>query len=224
MELKGKIIAFLGDSITEGVGVKDIAANRFDHVMEKEYGLAKTYNFGIGGSRLAHQSHPSEKPRHDLCFCGRAYDIPKDADVIVVYGGVNDYFHGDAPIGQMGDTTPATFCGAVYFLMKLLKTDHPNATVVFLTPARCIRPDLDDIAPSTRAMKLPDAKPLLWYAETIQKTAEQFGIPVLDFYHNLGIDPHDPEMKEKYTADGLHFNDLGHHVLAGKIAGFLQSL
>ena len=118
MELKGKIIDFLGDSITEGVGVDDRVNHRYDNIMKKEYGLKEVYNYGIGGSRFAHQSKPSIKPRHDLCFCGRVYDLNKSADIIVVYGAVNDYLHGDAPIGSMGDTTPVTFYGAVRFLMN----------------------------------------------------------------------------------------------------------
>ncbi|MBR5633064.1 MAG: SGNH/GDSL hydrolase family protein [Clostridia bacterium] len=66
MELQGKIIDFLGDSITEGVGVTDKVNNRYDNVLRREYGLKETYNYGIGGTRLAHQSKPSAKPRHDL--------------------------------------------------------------------------------------------------------------------------------------------------------------
>ncbi len=84
-------------------------------------GLEATYNHGISGTRLAHQSVPSECPRHDMRLCGRAYDLVKDADVIIVYGGVNDYIHGDAHFGTMKDDTPATFCGAVDFLMRLFK-------------------------------------------------------------------------------------------------------
>ena len=90
MELKGKVIDFLGDSITEGVGVSDRKNNRYDNVLKRECGLKETYNYGVGGSRIAHQRTPSAKPRHDLCFCGRAYDLNKTADVIVVYGGIND--------------------------------------------------------------------------------------------------------------------------------------
>ena len=56
--------------------------------------LKKVNNYGIGGTRIAHQNVPSEKPRYDLCFCGRAYNMERNADIIVVYGGVNDYIHG----------------------------------------------------------------------------------------------------------------------------------
>ncbi len=226
MELKGKIIDFLGDSITEGVGVADRAANRFDHVILREYGLAAVHNYGVGGTRIAHQSVPSEKPRHDLCFCGRVYDISREADIVVVYGGVNDYFHGDAPIGKMGDTTPATFHGGVYFLMDYLTKEFKakGKTVVFITPAHCYLHGVSDAVPSPRACKKPDAMPLAGYGDIIKETAKQFDIPVLDFYHDLPLDPHDPEIKQKYTADGLHFNDAGHQVLAHTIGDFLLSL
>lgn len=52
--------------------------------------LREAYNYGIGGTRLAHQYVPSEKPRYDVCFCGRAYNIDRESDLIVVYGGVNE--------------------------------------------------------------------------------------------------------------------------------------
>ena len=224
MNLQNKIIDFLGDSITEGTGVSDKENNRYDNILKKTYGLKATYNYGIGGTRLAHQSTPSEKPRHDLCFCGRAYDLNRDADVIVVYGGINDYLQGDAPIGQMGDKTPATFYGAVYFLMNLLRTEYAGKTVVFMTPARCCYSGLTSNAPSNRRIKRADAMPTLGYVNIIKETAKQFDIPVLDLYHNLGIDPNNEEDRIKYTSDGLHFNDAGHHIIAKKLGAFLETL
>lgn len=224
MELKGKIIDFLGDSITEGVGVTDIENNRYDNVMKKNYGLAAVYNYGIGGSRLAHQSKPSEKPRHDLCFCGRVYDLNRSADIIVVYGGVNDYFHGDAPIGKMGDTTPATFYGAVRFLMNFLRTEYAGKTVVFMSPARFFYDGMDGSVPSKRPQKQADALPVLEYTRIIKETAALYDIPVLDLYEKLGVDPTDPKQRARYTADGLHFNDEGQHFIAKALGEFLLEL
>lgn len=224
MKLEGKIIAFLGDSITEGAGVKDIANCRYDNVIARKAKTKAVYNYGIGGTRLAHQRQVSDNPRHDLCFCGRAANIAKDADIVVVYGGINDYLHGDAPIGQMGDTTPATFCGGVYYLMNFLQQKFAGKPVVFITPAHCHRPTQGDTEPSKNRCKGPDAQPVLFYVETIKETAKQFDIPVLDLYHNLGLDPNDPEIREKYTMDGLHFNDEGHAILAECILNFLESI
>ena len=224
MELKGKKIAFLGDSITQGVGVADIENCRYDNVLHRRFELAEHYNYGIGGTKLAHQSVPSPVPRKDLCFCGRAYFITPDADVVVVFGGVNDFVNGDAWFGSMEDKSPATFCGAIYFLMDLLKTTHPGKTIVFITPAHMCLPDLSDRYPSQRPIKKPDAKPLQGYVDAIKARGEQFGIPVLDLFQKLPIDPNNEEDRVKYTKDGLHFNNAGQLVLAQVIGDFLESL
>lgn len=225
MELKGKAIAFLGDSITEGVGVENCEMNRYDNVLKRKCELRAVYNYGISGTRIAHQRKPSEIPRHDLCFCGRAFDLNPDADIIVVYGGINDYIHGDAPFGVPEDNTPETFCGAVNFLMNFLKEQYPGRTIVFMTPAHMTGFDnLVDSKPSTLPMKYPDAKPVVDYVEIVNAAGRKHGVAVLDLYHNLGIDPNDPEQSEKYTADGLHFNDEGHAVLADCLIDFLKKL
>jgi len=224
MKLTGKKIAFLGDSITEGAGVQDRAANRYDNVLARIADMELIHSDGIGGTRLAYQRIPSEEPRRDLCFCGRAFNIPREAEVVVVYGGVNDYFHGDAPIGEMTDHTPATFCGAVRFLMTALKERFEGKTVVFMTPARCYYKGIPDTEPSTRSMKLADSMPVLGYVEIIKQIGAEEGVAVLDLYHTLPIDPNDPAQREKYTADGLHFNDDGHHILANTLKDFLEAL
>ena len=225
MNITGFKVNFLGDSITEGVGVADQENCRFDNRLAAMCQLSATNNYGISGTRLAHQVHPSEKPRYDLCFCGRAFDMDTTADMVVVYGGVNDFIHGDAPFGQLGDTTPATYCGGVYFLMKYLREVYGDKPIVFMTPARSyLRHEVDDLYPSTHAKKTTPGKALIAYVDVILETAKQFAIPVLDLYRNLGIDPHDPQDFATYTADGLHFNDAGHCVLAQHLKDFIEAL
>ena len=218
MQLAGKKVAFLGDSITEGHGVADKSC-RFDNRLAAQYGL-EAVNFGIGGTRLAHQRKASDKPRHDLCFCGRAYDLPKDTDVIVVYGGTNDYGHGDAPFGTNEDRTPETFCGAVHFLMQFLRTEYPAAKLVFMTPARR-RGD-------ERALPIPgrceDKHPLIAYVDEILTVAREYGIATVDLYRELGIDPNREEDVQRYAPDGLHFNEEGHGVIAKLLGPTLEAL
>ena len=225
MDIQGLNVNFLGDSITEGTGVTDRVNCRFDNRLVKLCGLAKANNYGIGGTRLAHQIHPSEKPRYDLCFCGRVYNMDTNADMVIVYGGVNDFIHGDAPFGQIGDTTPATFCGGVYFLMAYLREIYGDKPIIFMTPARCfLRKDVSDRVPSTHAKKTTPGKPLVDYVDAILTTAKQFRIPVLDLYRNLGIDPHEAADFDAYTTDGLHFNDAGHGVIAQRLKEFIEAL
>ena len=225
MNIKGYKINFLGDSITEGVGVSDRENCRYDKRLASMCELEAAYNYGIGGTRIAHHSRPSEVPRHDLCFCGRAYNMSRAADMVVVYGGVNDYLHGDAPFGAIGDTTPATYCGGVYFLMKLLREIYSDKPIIFMTPARCYwGKKYDDTKPSIHPFKLDDKKPLYDYVDVIVKTAGQFDIHVLNLYSKLGLDPHDEECYAKYTTDGLHFNDAGHEILANCLKDFIEKL
>ncbi len=220
MELTNKSIAFLGDSITEGHGVEDIANNRFDHVIERKCGLKAVYNYGIGGTRIAHQTCASEKPRYDLCFCGRAYDLNPEADIIVVFGGTNDYGHGDAHFGTMEDQTPDTFCGAVDFLMRFLKESYEGKQIIFMTPAR----RQGDENKSANPIKPKDCRELKAYVDVIVHKGAQYEIPVLNLYDKLGINPNIESDREKYTTDGLHFNDEGHQVVADCIMEFLSNL
>ena len=224
MKLEGLRVNFLGDSITEGTGVINVAENRYDNRLKRMYNLGATNNYGIGGTRLAHQEKPSDKPRYDLCFCGRAYNMDPTADLIVVYGGVNDYIHGDAYFGKMEDRTPETFCGAVYFLMELIKTLYPGIPVVFMTPAHCHFRGVSDREISPRPVKKPDAKPLKEYVRVIKERGAELGVPVLDLFENLGIDPNNEEEMTLYTEDGLHFNDYGHAYIARALGDFLTNL
>ena len=224
MNVKGFSVNFLGDSITFGVGVTDIANCRYDNRIAHMLGLSRVNNHSINGSRMAHQTVPSAKPWYDLCFCGRAYDMDTTADMVIVYGGVNDYIHGDAPFGAEGDKTPATFCGGVEFLMTLLQETYPNATIVFMTPARMRFFELCDTQVSQRPGKQPDAKSLAAYVDVIKAAGERHNIPVLDLFAKLPIDPKVEEDEKRYTVDGLHFNDAGHAVLAQCLIDFLEQL
>ena len=225
MELKGKAINFLGDSITFGVGVTDIENNRFDNIICREHELRLRNNYGEGGTRIAHQRRPSPNPRFDLCFCGRAYKMSTSADAVVVLGGVNDYLHGDAYIGTLEDKTPETFAGAVNFLMNFLKETYKDKPIVFMTPAReCFNGDTDEAISGYPCEKMPDAMPLVGYVDIIIEAGKRNNIPVLDLYRKLPINPNIPEDYEKYTIDGLHFNDAAHIIIAEKLKALLESL
>lgn len=222
MELEGKVISFLGDSNTAGRNVVDKENNRFDNIILKKCKLKRVNNYGISGTRIAHQTVPSPKARHDYSFCSRAWDMDPLSDIIVVMGGSNDYGSGDAPMGNPGDTTRATFCGAVEHLCGLLQELYPDSKVVFLTPPHC----KGDGVPSTdpRKANCPEKHVLSDYVEKILEIVPKYGFPVFDMYGNLGIDFNNPQQCEKYSIDGLHFNDTGNRVIADKIIEFLRSL
>ena len=109
--------------------------------------------------------------------------------------------------------------------MNFLRETYGDKPIIFMTPARCfLRREVDDLFPSAHAAKRVPGKPLKAYADAISETAPQFGIKVLDLYNGLGIDPHIPEQYEKYTADGLHFNDEGHARIAEKLKELIEAM
>ena len=214
MELKGLKVNFLGDSITEGHGTSSVKY-RYDSVLSELAGFSEVRNYGIGGTRIAYNEGASPWPIWDLYFCGRAPRMAPDADLIVVFGGTNDYGHGNAKMGTPEDKTPDTFCGAVNWLMKFLNEAYPNAKKVFMTPMR--REWDEKPSPLT-------GHTLVEYVDVIIEAAKVHGVDVLDLYRELPIDPNDPEVKKALVPDGLHPNDAAHKIMAELLYKFLREL
>ena len=63
MDIIGLTINFLGDSITEGVGVSNVDATYYA-ILQKRTGLCEARNYGISGTRFAIQKGPLERPNH----------------------------------------------------------------------------------------------------------------------------------------------------------------
>ena len=219
MKLEGKKVYFLGDSITAGVGASR-PENCYVSVMERKYGI-KAFNYGVSGTRLAIQSQPTvEAPASDETFCERAKRMEGEPDIIVVFGGTNDFGHGDAPIGTSADREPNTFYGACHDLFTYLQTRYPFARIIVCTPAH----RQNEMSPRGDGFKPYNVGTLKVYADIIREVAEEHSLPVCDLYRNLGINALIPEQREALMPDGLHPNDAGHERLADCIASFIQSL
>ena len=218
MDLKGKKILFLGDSITEGHGTS-APEHIYWQVLARRTG-AVCYANGVGGSRIAPQYVPSEKPRHDLYFASRLGEMEDAADVVVVFGGTNDFGHGDAPFGAFDDRTEETFCGAFHVLLTKLIEKYPTAQLVVMTPLH--RGAESNCGMNSRGVRR--AADLESYVNAIIRIAGYYGIPVLDLFRVSGLQPSVPILKQMYMPDGLHPNDAGHIRIAEKLIGFLQAL
>lgn len=219
MDLSGKIMNCIGDSITAGYAVEN-PDNRYCEIIKRKYGLKKANCYGINGTRIAKQKSMSENPEYDLHFVTRVPDMDPDADIITILGGVNDFGHGDAPLGKFSDRTSDTFFGALHVLYSTLIEKYPKSKIVVLTPIHfenedCLRTDGET-----------DIKyvSLRTYVEIIKEVAEYYALPVCDLYATSGIQPKVPIIKEMYIPDGLHPNDAGQELIADRIGAFLSSL
>lgn len=220
MKLKDSIINFLGDSITEGFSLASVS-DRFTDVIFREEGLSQARNYGLCGTRIARQQHPDPAgSSFDLDFCLRCGQMEQPADAVVVFGGTNDYGHGDAPLGSFSDRTPDTFTGACHYLMNKLQELYPDKPVIFLTPLH----RLNEEDPRGDWGKANPQGALRVYREIILETALYHAIPVLDLYAVSGMNPENAVQREKLMPDGLHPNALGHQILARKIAAFLRQV
>lgn len=216
MEIKGLKIAFLGDSITEGVGAST-PDKIYHQVLKERAELKAVFNYGISGTRIARQSVPSKEPSYDRHFVTRVDDMESDCDVVVVFGGTNDYGHGDAAFGKFTDCRGDTFYGALHTLSQKLITKYPDKRIIYMTPLHRI----GDAEPSSK----PDGQYILKdYVNAICEMAEYYSIPVLNLYAVSGINPNVEAQHQLYFPDGLHPSDKGHDRIAQKLESFLKIL
>lgn len=219
MDLQGKKINLLGDSITEGGGALDWS-NCYAERLKRSGLFAAVRNYGISGTRIARQTKPSEWPAFDRHFVTRVPEMDPDADIVLLFGGTNDFGHGDAPLGTPADRTDSTFYGGLRLLFEAAVAKYPSAKIVVLTPFHRLNED----SLSGDGSKTVPGAPLRVYVEAIRDLAEEFSLPVLDLFRESGLQPNLPAIQKTYMPDGLHPNDEGHRILAEKILRFLQNL
>lgn len=216
MELKGKTVLFLGDSITEGAGASS-PEQGYVSVFQRLSG-AHTVNYGIGGTRIAKQKSPSRCDVWDRDFIGRVDEMQPEADVVVVFGGTNDFGHGDAELGSFSSGSEDTFYGALHTLCQKLIGKYPKAEIVFLTPLHRISED------STVSEIGLQTCPLSSYVTAIQEIAGYYALPVLDLFRTSGLQPKVDKIRELYMPDGLHPSDAGAAKIAQKLYNFLKAI
>ncbi len=211
MNLEGKIINVLGDSITQGTGTS-APEHIYQNILGRMVGAAEVRNYGVGGTRFARETGPDAWPAP---FVDRYLDMDDDADLVLVFGATNDYWCGTAPFGELSDRADTTFCGACHTLFSGLAEKYPSARIVILTPLQRLGRD----TPSPTSGHL-----LIDYVDTIIRIAAEYSLPVLDLYRTAGICPDIPIHQQLYAPDGLHPSDAGAYRIAERIAGFLAAL
>ena len=228
-----KRVAFIGDSITEGVG----SEKAYPQYLSEDLGI-EALNYGVNGAQTDQM----------FFFVQRLEREHPDVDAVLLFGGTNDFNHG-VPLGEFftakeetvnhnGETVRRLhrefvmdahcFCGRLNLLMSEAKNAFPRAQVLAMTPIhrgfatfgpQNVQPD--ESWANAQGLFIDD------YVSAVRRAADLWSLPVIDLYRDSGLLPasevygayfHDP------VTDRLHPNALGHERIARVIAAALRAL
>ncbi len=204
-------INFLGDSITEGA-MASSQENTFVRLVGAMLNC-EVNNYGISGSRIAKQKIPSIEPRYDLYFASRVAAMDADADFVFVFGGTNDYGHGDALMGKIDDKTPDTFYGAMNNLIDELEKKYEKNRIFFILPLYRI----DESNLYGEGSKAQPGCTLAEYRKAMTEVLKKRHIEIFDIKDIIGKAENNP-----LIYDGLHPNDEGHKKIAELVVNFIK--
>ena len=188
-----------GDSISSNY---NISINEAWHNLigaESAYSGITRYNNALTGSEI------SDGGRAIDSFVERYTSLNSNADLVTIFGGVNDWMHNYIPLGNYDDTTTSrSFYGALNTLLPGIKTQCPNARVIFILPLRVrtgyLPNDVNDFG-----LTLQD------YRQAIKNKCIQYGVDYIDLWDAEGLNP--DKDTNNFQSDGLHPTVAGHVVL-----------
>ena len=108
MVLEGKKIAFLGDSITRGAYLQNVS-DCYSELVRNAVNWGAFSNHSVPGSRIGEYIGPD--PKHIKgSFLERFPEMPDGMDIVVVFGGTNDFGIGNAPMGEKSNQIGRASC------------------------------------------------------------------------------------------------------------------
>jgi lysophospholipase L1-like esterase len=186
-----KPAAFIGSSITAGSSfASNVAAG---------LGLGTVSNLGFGGGSLGASSvaHYGSLKIYDSI-----QNIPVDVKLIFIESGANDFGDGFVPLGVFGDTTTATYYGALHAAALAAIARAPDAQLIWTTPYSG-----DSRQTNYTHLKVrSDGARLHQFQKAVVDVAGYLGWPVSDIGRKAGINYW---TAVKMTNDGLHPNAVG---------------
>lgn len=207
-KFKNKKMAVIGDSISVGYTmiysgdtlVGSTVNKKWWEIIQDRYMLSSVTNISASGACYSLDGTVSN-PR----FSDRVDEVPNDSDVIVVFGGTNDYSR-NRPLGNMTDVASGdndvSFTSAVRYVFEYLTDNFPNAKIIMITPLqRNYTQGFDN--PNTLGFYLYE------YVDRLIKLANIYGVIVDDLYNLSQFHMHSTSFIHDYCSDGLHPNSDG---------------
>lgn len=172
---------------------------------------------------VARYTAEDENATNDFISRIETVENKDEFDLVVVFGGINDYIKAIPMGGADGQTDKATyFKPAVDYFFDYLVNNFTQARIVVLSPLRTY-----NIWNNTAGHHQTE------YADYIKEVAKSYCLPVLNLTEESGFCPFNDTFKNRWTlipegytgADGVHPNEeYQRKYLAPMIKGFLLSI
>ena len=190
-------IVIYGDSIS----TTDYGGGGYEGFLREKF-HAKVQNYAIGGSGLTLAT-----PDNTASILADSGNIPKDADLILVWHGTNDWYWG-SPLGELTDKTSDTFLGAVGEAVHRIREGAPEAVLVWLTPVfRFQAPDGRTEAGYAYETENKAGHTMADYYQGLQSASAYHGFPLIDMRVLCGIHETNHPV---YLEDGVHPSKAGY--------------
>lgn len=193
----GKRLCSLGDSFTQ--------LNMYAAKLCEVTGLQQTKNFGVSGQLL--------KTMADSLTASSLDDI----DVVTLWGGTNDYGHGNCALGTISDTKETTsIYGILRYLIDKILTIKPTVRLFFFTPTNRGVFLSEPIPPALNSYGLS----IQSIGKAMMEVCREMSVPCCDIGGIGGINQYTLPL---YTADNLHPNQLGADMLGALMGKFINT-
>ncbi|MGN1147786.1 MAG: SGNH/GDSL hydrolase family protein [Lachnospiraceae bacterium] len=139
-------------------------------------------------------------------------------EVVVIEHGVNDYLTGTKLDNPQDPYDIYTYGGALRTALRELQEKKPELRIILCTPTYCWFV-ADEVSCEERNL---GGGYLEEYANLELQIAEEFGVEIIDNYHDSGIGGDFTDWPV-YTEDGLHLNETGRKMIAERIAAVIET-
>lgn len=219
--LNGKKWIGIGDSLTEVNARSDV---RYWNYIANPNNMTFV-NMGVGGSGYI------QRQNENKAFYQRVSDMETDADIITIFGGVNDCLFASAPIGEPTDTGTTTWCGCVNTLIDNIRSKYLYANIGIISPLPCDWIDTNNESNYDTQLPSDTSCRMSEFVGKLETICALRGVPFLDIFHQSNMRPDNADFRAEYyscgttrNGDGLHPNSKGHKLFYRKIQQFIESM
>jgi len=187
------VISAIGDSITYS-NTYAAVLDSLPEIVVNNYGMSATQVAGLA----------------DHSFVNRTKNMKFKSDIILIFGGTNDYMGKDAmcnPLGMPDSDDITTFFGAYNTMIKNIKKNNPKSRIILVTPIKRLYWD----EPNAYGLNLSH------YALATQMVANSHNLECIDLFNIQNCDFTGTDK----LLDGIHPNASGHVSIASTIYQYL---